>query len=198
VSDGRYRFEDRNLWLLTERWLGRFTRFDKNPYPEIQSSPENPSRPGVSVIVPTHQSLIYVVSVLERLLAHTGAQDEIVVVDRGSTDPTVFVARWLAEQHPARIKVVAAQASFVAEEDAWKIGLSASSRPYVALFPPLLWATLGWVDGLINHLEEDPALGMVGPMTDFATGLQEVGLLGLRLEGQVSSGELASKVRAAG
>jgi len=195
VSEGRHRFEDRNLWLLTERWIGRFKRFDNNRYLEMEQSPESPGRPGASVVLLTYQSLMYIVPVLERLLAHTGTQDEIIVVDRGSADPTVAVARWLALQHPGRIQIHAEEGRFIGAEEAWTIGLAASSRPYVAMTSSLEWVTLGWLDGLVGHLEADPSLGIVGPMTDFSTGQQGVGLLRLKIDPDVSIDDLARRLR---
>jgi GT2 family glycosyltransferase len=196
VSDGRFRSVHWNYWVLLRRWLGRFTNFDRNLYEEMERSPPNPDRPAVTVVLPLYESLEYVFPVLMRLLLHTGEQDEILVVDRGSKEPGLFVVRWVAEQHPGRIRLLEGGASFRSDEEAIRLAMEQSDRPYLALLGRCLTVTLGWLDGLVAALEEQPDLGMVGPLAEFVPGCQEVGLLGVKLEAGASLDEFAALVRA--
>ena len=195
VSEGRHRYEDENLWLLTKRWLGRFTLFDENRYVDIEPTPANPTRPGVSVVLPICESLLYIVSVLERLVAHTGAQDEIIVVDQGSRDPSSFVAQWFSERFPGRIKVLERESPFRALSEVWSVGLQESANPYLVLCSPYLWVTKGWLDRLVGHLEGRPDLGMISPMTDYAVGQQEVGRLQKFLGGCQTGDDIADRLQ---
>ncbi|MEE2827852.1 MAG: glycosyltransferase family 2 protein, partial [Myxococcota bacterium] len=196
VSDGRYRFVRWNCWVLLRRWLGRFTNFDRNLYEDMERSPQSPERPGVTVVVPLYESLECVFAVLMRLLLHTGDQDEILVVDRGSEEPGLFVVRWVAEQYPGRIRLVEGGAAFRSDEEVVRLALDQSDRPHLALLGRGVLVTSGWLDGLVSALDEQPNLGMVGPSMELVPGCQEVGLLGLTVEAGTSLDEFAAQVRA--
>ncbi|OGS12998.1 MAG: hypothetical protein A2234_08210 [Elusimicrobia bacterium RIFOXYA2_FULL_58_8] len=53
-------------------------------------------------------------------------------------------------------------------------GLAAARTPYVLFLNADTVVTPGWLDAMLGALRSDPRLGMVGPMTNSAVGLQLV------------------------
>ncbi len=121
-------------------------------------------RPRASVIVVTHNGLLFTRLCVESLLANTSVSDyELIVIDNASTDDTPAYLRALGRAHPqVRVRLSERNLGFAA---ACNVGLEmARGRALVLLnndtMPPR-W----WLGGLLRHLG-DPSVGAVGPVTN--------------------------------
>ena len=83
----------------------------------------------ISAIVPCYNAADFVERAVTRLLAQTGVEIEIVVVDDGSTDATAEIARGLAERHPEVIFVALKENGGVAA--AREAAVAAATADYV-------------------------------------------------------------------
>lgn len=107
VSDGRFLKASENEDLLNRRWMGRFTSFDVDRRTKRPERPDPGSRPPVSVVVPTMDSLRYIAVCLEDLADQLGPADQVVVTDRGSSDCTLQFVELFSKEHPGLVRVVA-------------------------------------------------------------------------------------------
>lgn len=167
VSDGRFLKASENIELLHRRWMGRFTAFDFNAFAGASSSPTDQARPGVSVVVVTHDSLQTVAPCLESLALHTGPQDEIILVDNASKDETPRFVQEFAKAHPGRLKVVMLRQN-EGQARGLNRGLAETTREYVALITPDVQVAEGWLDRLLSRLTADPVVAAVGPVLNLA------------------------------
>lgn len=175
VSPGRHLREVANLDRLHRRWMGRFKAYDTNVYADIEPTPVNPERPGVSIVVVTYNSLSTIAACLETLLLHTGPQDEIILVDNASQDATLNCVNQFARRHSERVRVIRSDQN-VGFSRGTNLGLNEATRDYVALVNPDVSVTTGWLDRMISYLTADPTVGAVGPISDVAAGFQRLDL----------------------
>lgn len=173
VSDGRFLKALENIELLHRRWMGRFTGFNRDTHTGAAPGGTDPNRPGVSIVTVTRNCLESIAIFLENLLLHTGWQDEIIVVDNASTDPTLQFIELFVRRHPGRLKVVKLEDNrgFPA---AANIGLGKAHKDFVVLVHPDVQVNPGWLDRLLAHLRSNPALGAVGPVAERAGGAQDL------------------------
>ncbi|MDI6869877.1 MAG: glycosyltransferase [Bacillota bacterium] len=171
VSDGRFLKTSENIELLHRRWMGRFTAFDYNAFTDAQPFPGDPDRPGVSVVLVTHNSLQTIAPCLESLALYTGPQDEIILVDNASTDGTMRFIEDFSEAHPGRLKVLR-QARNLGLAGGLSRGLEEATKDYVALLYPDVQVTPAWLDRMLAHLTSDASVAAVGPLINRA-GEQE-------------------------
>jgi glycosyltransferase involved in cell wall biosynthesis len=68
-------------------------------------SPRLPVLPLVSILIPAWNSAPWIVETLDSALAQTHPRTEIIVIDDGSTDDTLKLARAHAARHPGRIQI---------------------------------------------------------------------------------------------
>lgn len=59
----------------------------------LELSPEQRSRPSLTVIIPTLNESVYLPRLLDALCQQTRQADEIIVADAGSTDGTAELAK---------------------------------------------------------------------------------------------------------
>lgn len=86
----------RRLHARLERETGRV---------KAVAPPAPPQPPLVSVVVPAYNSERHLRGTIETVLAQTYPHWELIVVDDGSRDASLQIARDLAQQHPERIRV---------------------------------------------------------------------------------------------
>ncbi|HZU79268.1 MAG TPA: glycosyltransferase family 2 protein [Acidimicrobiales bacterium] len=130
------------------------------------------SWPRASVVVVTHDSPVLTRLCLESLLANTeGPSWEAVVVDNASGPDTLGYLREAAARD-ARIRLVAnaVNAGFPA---AVNQGLASARGEVLVVLNSDTIVTPGWLAGLCRHLE-DPSVGMVGPVSNEASGVSRV------------------------
>src|SRR5207302_10158974 len=82
----------------------------RGPHPSLTSSRSNEpcprgGAPLVSVCMPSFNHAPFLPAAIESVLAQTYPHVELVIVDDGSTDKSLEIARGYASRHPARVKV---------------------------------------------------------------------------------------------
>ncbi|MCC7175609.1 MAG: glycosyltransferase [Bryobacterales bacterium] len=120
-----------------------------------------------SIVVVTHNSAPYLALCLESVLAYTeqGCY-ELIVVDNASTDGTLDLARSLQEAGaPVRIIQLDRNCGFAAGNNR---GAEAAGGEFLVLLNPDTVVTPRWLARLRWHLEDDAALGLICPVTNFA------------------------------
>lgn len=124
----------------------------------------------VSIIILTWNQLELTKQCVESILKHTDLPYEIIFVDNGSSDGT---AQWLTglAQNDNRLSVILNDSNlgFAA---GCNQGLMAAKGDTLVLLNNDTVVTPGWLSGLVEVLERNPDAGVVGPMTNSASGLQ--------------------------
>jgi GT2 family glycosyltransferase len=123
-----------------------------------------PATAAASIVIVTHNQLAFTRLCLESLLANTDGPDyEVIVVDNASTDGTPDYLSDLFERRPAvRVVLNESNRGFA---PATNQGLAEAAGVVVVLLNNDTVVPRGWLAGLLRHLE-DPAIGMVGPVTN--------------------------------
>ena len=125
--------------------------------------------PVVSVVVLTYNNLALTEGCLASLEAHSDYRSlEVIVVDNASSDGSPdWLRRWVAEPsaagHRRRLILNEANLGFAAGNN---VGLAAATGEVLVMLNNDTWVTPGWVRTLCAHLRRDPALGLVGPVTN--------------------------------
>jgi glycosyltransferase involved in cell wall biosynthesis len=134
-------------------------------------------KPSISVIIPTYNRADLVAEAIQSVLAQTGADYEIIVVDDGSTDETLSVLagfgtriRYLREPHtglPGRVRntgIRAAHGDYIAfldSDDLWVAGALAPRLDFLQRHHHL---SMVYADSqLFSHELIAPASGWIGP-----------------------------------
>lgn len=125
-----------------------------------------------SIIILTWNQLAFTQACFASIAEHTEEPYELIVVDNGSTDGTVA---WLREQaaRDGRISVIenSENKGFAA---GCNQGINAAKGDYVLLLNNDTVVTCGWLIGMREVLDRYPDAGIVGPMTNSASGVQVV------------------------
>jgi GT2 family glycosyltransferase/tetratricopeptide (TPR) repeat protein len=132
-----------------------------------------PVVPGLTSIIILAHNLW---SVTERCLAsverHTPEPYELILVDNGSTDDTPERLRdYAANQAQIRVVTNAVNRGFASGNNQ---GLSLARGEYVLLLNNDTIVTAGWLRRMLVALQRHPAVGLVGPMSNWASGPQLV------------------------
>jgi GT2 family glycosyltransferase len=133
------------------------------PLPPAQSG-SGATTPATSIVVVTHNNLVFTRLCLESVIANTAGSDiEIIVVDNASVDMTDAYLERLAGQS-ARVRYLRNDENlgFAA---AVNQGLTAARGDVLVVLNNDTVVAPGWIDRLDGHLR-DPAVGMVGPLTN--------------------------------
>ncbi len=141
--------------------------------PRPQQTPATGSSPLVSIIILTWNQLQYTNACLASIARHTPEPYEIIVVDNGSTDGSVA---WLRQQAAGdgRIRLIenTGNRGFAA---GCNQGLSVARGEYLLLLNNDVVVTPEWLPGLLACHAADPQAGLVGPLTNNASGIQGMG-----------------------
>ncbi|HMB69614.1 MAG TPA: glycosyltransferase, partial [bacterium] len=125
-----------------------------------------------SIIVLTRNGVEDTRLCLDSIATHTYAPHEVIVVDNGSTDGTLDHLRWrLARTGNLRVVRNAANRGFAAGIN---LGLAIAHGARIVLLNNDTVVTPGWLGGLAAVLDENDDCGVVGPMTNHASGPQVV------------------------
>ena len=112
----------------------------------------------VSLVVPVRDESKTLYALWESVRRQTFAPAEIVIVDGGSIDGTVRLARELAELD-GRIRVIEAGAATPGRGR--NVGISAATHDWIALTDAGVRLEPGWLEALVRVAEADPSLRMV-------------------------------------
>jgi GT2 family glycosyltransferase len=126
-----------------------------------------PTPPKVSIIILTHNQYSYTRQCLESIRQHTTVSHETIVIDNASTDGT---PRKIEQAFPeVRLLSNAVNVGFPAGVNQ---GISASLGEYIVLLNNDTVVTESWLERMIEVAESDPAVGIVGPMSNAVSGVQ--------------------------
>jgi len=119
---------------------------------------------SASIVVITHNGLIFNRLCLETVLAHTAGHDfELIVIDNGSDDGTrAYLAKLADADARVRVLVNGRNMGFAA---ACNQGLGLALGEHLVLLNNDTMVAPGWLSKLLAHLS-NPGVGLVGPVTN--------------------------------
>jgi glycosyltransferase involved in cell wall biosynthesis len=129
----------------------------------------------VSIIVPCCNALDYTRLCLESVRKHTASPFELIVVDNGSTDGTDKFLESLRLTWKPEPMIVIRNENNRGFPAAVNQGVRAANGDSLLLLNNDTVVTPGWLSRLLLELNSaDRPVGMVGPVTNFASNLQKV------------------------
>ncbi len=139
-----------------------------SPWPVFAKARGGSKRPRISVIVCVHDALEDLRRCLVSVARHLTPDAEVIVVDDGSAEPTAgFLTR--VEASTSRLRVVRNQDEPHGYTIAANLGLRAAHGEYVVLLNSDTEVTSGWLERIVACGESDPAIGIIGPVSNAAT-----------------------------
>ncbi|MGE0529158.1 MAG: glycosyltransferase, partial [Bdellovibrionales bacterium] len=128
-----------------------------------------------SIIIPCHNQLECTQECIASLLKHTPQAHELVLIDNGSTDKTLaFFQQLLSRLGPDRVQVIANPEN-LGFGRACNQGLQAARGEFLVLLNNDTVLTEHWLEDLLHWVLLDwPRVGMVGPLTSYASGPQQI------------------------
>jgi GT2 family glycosyltransferase len=123
--------------------------------------------PTVDIVVCVHNALEDVRPCLESILQKTVVSFTLYLVNDGSDDATSRYLLEFAKRHPRCVLINNSQP--LGYTRAANQGLSASKAEYVILLNSDTIVSDYWLEGLVRCGESDPAIGIVGPLSNAAT-----------------------------
>ncbi|NBD26518.1 glycosyltransferase family 2 protein [Paenibacillus glycinis] len=123
-----------------------------------------------SIIIPTFNGLALLQSAVASIRLYTDPVQtpyEIIAVDNGSSDGT---PNWCAGEGIACVSL-ARNAGF---PKACNKGMRAANGEYFVLLNNDVTVSFGWLQGLRQALDNHADVGIVGPVTNYASGRQQV------------------------
>ncbi|MWV46857.1 glycosyltransferase [Paenibacillus sp. HJL G12] len=122
-----------------------------------------------SIIIPTFNGLPMLISCVESIRKYTEVPYEIIVVDDASTDGTdeyciregiIFISLSVNEGFPK----------------ACNLGMKAAQGDYLLLLNNDVTVTRNWLTNLIAAADSSADIGLVGPVTNEASGVQKMNI----------------------
>jgi GT2 family glycosyltransferase len=136
------------------------------------SNQGDPEGPLVSIIVVTLNQLEHTRLCLESLQRHTPESHEIIFVDNGSTDGTLeWLRNIVRESDDTKVISAGKNLGFAGGNNR---GMALASGRHLVLLNNDTIVTEGWLEGMLDVLDEHPDVGLVGPCTNYASGPQVV------------------------
>ncbi|MBD8500255.1 glycosyltransferase family 2 protein [Paenibacillus arenosi] len=124
---------------------------------------------GTSIIIPTYNKLNLLKQCIASIQQYTSEAHEIIVVDDASTDGTAAYLRKLSGQ--IRYHIHDKNYGFASSMNT---GLKMAKGKTICLLNNDIIVTTNWLGNLLHCLESDPAIGMVGPVTNYISGEQQI------------------------
>ena len=120
----------------------------------------------VDIIICVHNALDDVKRCLNSVLRYTNPPYSLILVDDGSSDETkVYLSAFCVAQGATLIRNdIAKGYTFAANQ-----GLRNSNGDYVVLLNSDTIVTLDWIDRMVQCVESNPAIGLVGPLSNTAS-----------------------------
>lgn len=124
-----------------------------------------------SIVIPTYNGLLLLREAIESIRRHTTERYEIIVVDNGSTDGTIDYLR----QHNIIFISLPNNKGFPV---ACNWGLKLARGDYILLLNNDVLVTDGWLGKLLRVFTNDNSIGIVGPMSNYVSGKQQMEMTG--------------------
>lgn len=124
---------------------------------------------GTSIIIPTYNKAELLEKCIDSIEAHTTPPYEIIVVDNASTDGTA--AYLLRNTGKLRFHIHEDNRGF---SGAVNTGLMMAKGGTICILNNDILVTPNWLTNLLNCLQSDDKIGMVGPVTNFISGDQQI------------------------
>lgn len=124
---------------------------------------------ATSIIIPTYNGLPLLRECLQAIETYTDSPYEVVVVDNGSTDGTTDYCL----KKPVTLLSLPENRGFPA---ACNVGMRASSGSELLLLNNDVVVSHGWLANMLSCLYSDSRIGIVGPLTNYASGKQQMEL----------------------
>jgi GT2 family glycosyltransferase len=136
-----------------------------NPFHDTAPSAVGPL---VSILVPCCGMLEYTKLCVPAILKHSRPPFELIFLDVGSLDGTADYLAGVATVHPQiRVEVVRTPTD-LGIKDACKEALARVRGEFVVLLNNDTLVTNGWLNQMIGLVNMSPAIGAVGPMSNYA------------------------------
>ncbi|MCT7984866.1 glycosyltransferase [Laspinema sp. A4] len=156
--------------------------------PSINPQPEpSTDLPLVSLVILAYNQLDYTRQCLESIQSYTKTPYEIVLVDNGSSDGTddYFVSvrrQWQQSQgqDAENVKSFCRSVKVIlnSENLGYAVGnnqgMALAEGEYIVLLNNDTIVTPGWLECLVNAAQQDPKLGLIGPVSNYVSGLQYI------------------------
>lgn len=164
-------YEQREDGDRIETGTGRIRPYERRSETSLETGTAGDA-PAASIVILTRNQLEHTVRCLESIERHTPEPHEIVIVDNGSTDGSVdWLKEWAEGRPNARLLLNHRNAGFGA---GCNVGMAASRGTDFVLLNNDTVVTEGWLGRQLDRLADDPNVGIVGPMTNRASGPQVV------------------------
>jgi len=127
--------------------------------------------PVASIVILCHNDRGFLRGCVSSLRRHTRLPHELVLVDNGSEDGVEDDLRRIRRTYPHPVRLIRNRENrFFSGGN--NQGIRASRGRHLVLLNADTVVTPGWLSGLIRAAEANPGVGMVGPYTNHAAGLQ--------------------------
>ncbi|MFU1793549.1 glycosyltransferase family 2 protein [Paenibacillus azoreducens] len=124
---------------------------------------------GTSIVIPSYNQVDYLARCIESIETHTTEPYEIIVVDNGSTDGTASYLEKRAGQ--LRFALLEANKGFAGGVNQ---GLMMAKGDTIVILNNDTLVTPGWLTHMMQCLLSDPMIGVVGPVTNYISGEQQI------------------------
>lgn len=124
---------------------------------------------GVSIIIPTYNQRDYVLQCVSSIEKHTPAPYEIIVVDNASQDGTAEAL--LRQGGMVRVAALEKNRGFAGGVNH---GLMMAKGRHIVVLNNDTLVTPGWLENMMVCLHSDPQIGVVGPVTNYIGGDQQI------------------------
>jgi len=125
-----------------------------------------------SIVVLCHNDAHYLENCAKSIFRNTkGLRYELILVDNNSKDNAAQIMKRIKKSAPCPVKIIRTGENLFFSGGNYR-GLKACSGRYVMYLNADTLVPPGWLKGMIDLMESDPRLGMVGPVTNSAVGPQ--------------------------
>ncbi len=129
-------------------------------------------KPVVSIIVLTLNQLEHTKKCLLSIERHTHVNYELIIVDNGSCDDTLnYMRNYVAQHNNVKLISNTSNKGFAFGNNQ---GMSIAKGKYLMLLNNDTVVTDGWIERMTSVFEQEPKTGIVGPMSNYVSGLQLV------------------------
>ncbi len=126
--------------------------------------------PLTSIIILNHNGREHIENCLTSVAALTDVPYELIVIDNGSTDGSVEYLRDVEAESMTLIE----NAENLGCPPARAQGMCLARGEYVLFLDNDTYVTPGWLRRLVDHCEDNPQVGIIGPSTNYAGGPQQL------------------------